>query len=142
MHQKKNKSASSKSSTISTRHMQYIIEELRMKTTRDSTMGNYCSIWRKFNRFLVRLDAKPKKWEKCVALYGAYLVNQGTQSSTIKSYFSAIKKLLLQCLGYRFNDDEMLLASITQACKIQNDKIKTRLPISSSMLDQILFEVA
>ena len=81
-------------SSISSKQMCNILEKLKCQTTRKSTSDNYYSIWRKFNQFLIKLDRKPQTWERRVALYGAYLVDIGTQSSTIKSYFSAIKKIL------------------------------------------------
>ena len=112
-----------------------------MKTTRDSTAKNYYGIWKKFNCFVVKLDRKPKSWERKVALYGAYLVDNGIQSSTIKSYFSAIKKILWEGLSYEFNDSHMLLASIAKACRIKNDKVYTRLPILVGMLDLILNQI-
>ena len=89
----------------------------------------------------MKLDSKPKTWERQVALYGAFLVDEGAQSATIKSYFSAIKKLLKQALDYEFNNNAILLTSIARACRITNDRLKTRLPISGKLLDQILFEI-
>ena len=65
----------STSSSISVRHMQEILDNLR--TTRESTARNYYGIWKNFNKFVVCLDAKPKTWERRVALYGAYLVDKG-----------------------------------------------------------------
>ena len=70
----------------------------------------------------------------------AHLINKGTQSSTIKSYMSAIKRIL-QDDGYQWTDDRVLFASMTRACKLINDKVRTRLPISSGLLDLILFEI-
>ena len=133
--------STSSKSTILIRVMQNILKDLRMKTTRCSTARNYYGIWRKFNQFLIKLDDRPFTWERRVALYGAYLVSKGTQSSTIKSYFSAIKRILFDGINYQFSDNNMLLASIAKACHFKNDKVQTRLPITKNLLEQILFEV-
>ena len=98
------------------------------------------SIWRNFNNFLIKLEQKPKLWEEHVAWFAAYLVNDGIQSSTLKSYISAIKAIL-KCDKYKWNDNYLELSSITRACKIENDEVKTRLPISKGLLELILFEL-
>ena len=54
--------------------------------------------------FYAKLDHKPKLWEDCTSLYCAYLVEQGIQSTTLKSYKSAIKQIL--CTeGYQWDDN-------------------------------------
>ena len=35
----------------------------------------------------------------------------------------------------------MLLASLTRACKLINDRVRTRLPIGFNLLELILFEL-
>ena len=62
------------------------------------------------------------------------------KSTTVKSYVSAIKKILVDD-GYPWNDQLVLLGSLTKACKIINDKVHTRLPIQCSLLDMLLFEL-
>ena len=62
------------------------------------------------------------------------------KSTTVKSYVSAIKKTLVED-GYQWEDQKVLLGSLTNACKLVNDKVKTRLPIHCSLLEMILFEV-
>ena len=62
------------------------------------------------------------------------------QSATVKSYVSAIKKLLVD-VGYDWDDQKVLLGSLTSACKLINDRVYTRLPIQCSLLEMILFEV-
>ena len=119
--------------------MESILERLKMQRVRGSTAKNYLSIWRKFNKFLIRLDRKPNLWEDRVALYCAYLIDQGSQSQTVKSYVSAIEGVLKDD-GYQWNNDRILLSSLTRACKIVNDKVKTRLPITQGLLELILFE--
>ena len=69
-----------------------------------------------------------------------YLVDNGHQSATIRSYCSAIKAVLVAD-GYDWNDDLVLLASITKACRLINDKVKCRLPINCGLLETMLFEL-
>ena len=40
----------------------------------------------------------------------------------------------------KWNDDEILLNTLTRACKISNDVLKPRLPIHENLLELILFE--
>ena len=105
-----------------------------------STTANYLNVWRKFNEFVFKLDAKPKHWEHRASLFGAFLVDRGFQSSTLKSYISAIKAILVDD-GYKGNDDMVLLHTLTKSCRIQNDCISTKLPIQKSLLELILFEI-
>ena len=121
--------------------MELILDELKNKTTRESTAQNYYAIWKIFNRFIVKLDVKPHTWEHRLSLFGAYLVDNGTQSSMIKSYFTAIKMILLQKLGYKLNQDSMLLHTLTKACRLVNDTLRMRLPIHRKLLEVILFEL-
>ena len=134
--------STSSNSTISTRRMELILEKLKCQRNRSSTNKNYYSIWNKFNRFVLCLDSKPKTWEQRVSLYGAFLVEGGIQSSTLKSYISAIKCILL-IDGYKWDDDKMLIhtLTLTRACRLSNDKIRTRLPIQIGLLETLLFEL-
>ena len=75
-----------------------------------------------------------------MALFCAYLIQKGIQFSTIKSYISAIKSVLRDD-GYAWNAQKGLLSSLIQVCKLQNDKVKCRLPIQRGLLDMFLFEV-
>ena len=85
---RKKSSTSSKSSSaqISTGRIEQIIEKLKCTESRHSTAINYLGIWRQFNNFLVRLDRKLKFWEDRVLLYATALVEDGIQSSTLKSH--------------------------------------------------------
>ena len=78
--------------------MQYvsqILEKITSRQTRKSTMKNYLCVWRQLNKFIINLDYRGHlSWELKTALFGAYLVDNGIQSSTLKSYFSAIKHIL------------------------------------------------
>ena len=73
-------------------------------------------------------------------MFGAYLVDNGIQSSTLKSYFSAIKHTL-KLDGYQWDDNKVLLSSLVRSCRLENDTVKTRLPIQKGLLEMILFEI-
>ena len=83
---------------------------------------------------------KPPSWEDRVTLFIGYKVDQGINSSTVKCYVSAIKKMLTDD-GYPWDDRKVLVGSLTKACKLVNDKVHTRLPIHCSLLELILFEL-
>ena len=129
-----------RSSTISTDEMLQIIEKLKCNAHKSSTMKNYHSIWKEFNKFVIRLDWKPKFWEDKVALFCGYLTEKGRQSSTIKSYISGIKFILKQD-GYQWDDNRIAFSAFTNACRLSNDIFKTRLPISFKLLELLLFEL-
>ena len=42
---------------------------------------------------------------------------------------------------YHWKDEHALLSSLVKACRLVNDKVRTRLPIHCSLLEMILFEV-
>ena len=113
-------SSVSAASKISVQHMQQILEMLKCNQNRDSTKVNYVSIWHQFNSFVLKLDKTPSTWEGCVSLYGAFLVDQGIQSSTLQSYVSAIKSILV-IDGYDWQDKKVLLNILVKACKLKND---------------------
>ena len=117
-----------------------IIEKLKSNRVRKTTAKNYLSIWRQFNQFIIRLDRKPNSWEDKTSLFLAYLIEKGTKSSTIRSYTSAIKGTLKDD-GYDWNDNLVLLHSMTSACKILNDTVTCRLPIQKGLLEILLFEL-
>ena len=122
---------------ISTRDLGFIIERLKSQRHRDSTRKQYYQIWKQFASFFQRLDFKPDRWEERITLFVAYLVEMKKQSSTVKTYISAVRSVL-KTEGFKLNEDMFLINALTRACKICNDKIKTRLPISRSLLKDIL----
>ena len=75
-----------------------------------------------------------------VTLSIGYKIDNGMQSSTVKSYVSAIKKSLVND-GYPWDDQKVLLGLLTKACKVINDKVHTRLPIQYGLLEMLLFKV-
>ena len=107
---------------------------------RDSTAKNYLSVWRQFNKFLINLDSKPALWEDRTTLFIGHLINNGMQSSSVKSYVSAIKKTLVLD-GYNWDDNLVLIRSLANACKIINDQVRTHLPIHCRLLEIILYEL-
>ena len=136
----KSKSSLSETEFISSRRMQVIIEKFICNQTRNSTTKMYLSVWRHFNQFLMKLDCKPKMWESRVTLFIAYLVDRGMQSISVKSYVSAIKRMLIDD-GYPWEDGKILLTSLTRACRNMNDRLTNRFPIHCGFLEMILFEI-
>ena len=133
-------SASSTSSKLSSEYYHNILESLKCFQNRPSTLKNYHQIWNQFNKFLIRLDNRPNSWEERLALYGAHLIKKGSQSLTIKSYASAVKKIL-QIDGYPWNNDKFLFSTVTKVCKFKNDRLRVRLPIQMGLLEILLFEI-
>ena len=82
----------------------------------------------------------PFLWEDRTSLFCAFLIEKGTQSQTIKSYVSAIKSILMDD-NYQWRDDRILLNSLTKVCKLENDHLRCRLPISQKLLDILIFEL-
>ena len=125
------------SSTISTQEVQYIVNDLKTHRHRGSTKRNYYVVWKLFNKFFLHLDKKPCKWEDRLVLFVGYLIDQNKQSSTVKSYISAIRAVLRN-IGIKLECDQFLLNSLTRACKLENDRVRTRLPIHRDMLEVLL----
>ena len=129
------------SSRISTSHMENLLEQLKQEGNRDSTKKVYHTIWKNFNKFLIRLDRMPKTWEDRTCIYCTHLIcEKGLQSSTVRSYISAIKWVLKND-DYNWDDGKLLLNTLTKSCKVKNDKVKTRLPIQKGLLEMVLFEL-
>ena len=104
---------------------------------RDSTRKNYLSIWWTFNSFVISLDRKPTSWEDRLTLFVGYLVNDGKKAATIKSYVSALKAVLME-IKVELTPDMFLITSLTRACCLINDHVRTRLPILKGQLNMIL----
>ena len=130
-------SRSSTTTSISTRAIENIIERLRYQNNRKSTKRTYYNIWRQFNHFYIRLNQKPKSWEDRLLLFVGYLVENNRQSSTIKSYISAIRSVL-QDDGVTLNKNKFLLTALTKACKLTNDHVYNRFPIQKEVLKILL----
>ena len=121
--------------------MKLIIEKLKSCQYRESTANMYLGVWQQFNKFLMRLDKVPTSWEDRATLFVAYLIEEkGLQSSTIKSYISAIKRTLVDD-DKEWDDSKILIRSLTRACRMINDTVRTRLAIHCSLLEMLLFEL-
>ena len=114
-----------------------IVEKLKVQGVRDSTKRIYYSVWKNFNQFFIKLDIKPPTWEERLTLYVAHLVNTGHRSQTCKSYISAIKKVLAED-SVELSINKCLLASLTRAWKLKNDRVIARLPIQKGLLELII----
>ena len=134
-----NASSSSASSRLSTKEIELIVEKLRLQSHRNSTRRNY-TIWKLLSKFYLRLDIKPCTWEDRLVLFVGYLVNNNKQSSTIKSYISAIKYVLKED-KVELNENKFLIDSLTKACKLINDTVDRKLPIQKSLLQAILTKI-
>ena len=134
---KQEKDGTSSVSSISTKNLEIYVTKLKNNRNRESTKRNYYTVWRTFNEFFIKLDRKPKSWEDRLILFVGYLISRNRKSSTIKSYVSAIKSVLAQD-GVFLSEDRFLLTSLTKACKLVNDKVRTRLPIQKGMLNIII----
>ena len=134
-------SSSSNTFRISSRDMKLIVDRLLTLHNRDSTKRTYLAVWRKFNNFVIKLDIKPPTWEERTAMFMADMIANGAQSSSVKSYISAIKRILADD-GYTWDDNIVLLSSLTRACKLKNDHVRTRLPIGYGLMELLLFEIA
>ena len=130
-------SASSTTDSISTKQVQCFVDRLQLQGHRDFTRQNYHSVWKLFNEFFIKLDDKPNSWEDRLILFVGYLIQNDKKSSTVRSYVSAIKCVLLED-GIVMNENKYLLGSLTNACKLVNDQVRTRLPIKKQMLEIIL----
>ena len=134
---KRRSKGSSTDSTISTTGLEQIIERLRTQRNRASKRKNYYGIWKSFNEFYIKLDVKPDSWEDRITLFVGFLIQGKRKSTTIRSYVSAIKAVLMED-GISLNEDTYLLSSLTKACKLENDKVRLRLPIRRPMLHMLL----
>ena len=125
------------SSSISTMALQNIVERLKHQRHHDTTRANYYCIWRLFNEFFLKLDVKPDNWEDRLMLFIGYLIETKKKSSTVKSYVSVIKAVLIED-GNEIKEDKFLFSSLTRACKLQNDRVRTKLPIRKHLLTMMI----
>ena len=64
-----------------------------------------------------------------------------TQSSTLKSYVSAIKSKLIAD-DYPWNDKLVLMNALTGKCRKKNDRYRPRLPIKRRLLHRLLNQIS
>ena len=124
-------------SSISTIAIRDIIWKLKNEKYRDSTKKNYYRIWKLFNNFFVRLDVKPFHWEEHITLFAAYLINERKQSTTVRSYISAIHAVLADN-DIEINENIYLLNSLTKVCRLNYDSVNIHHPICKGTLNIIL----
>ena len=132
--------SSTETEKISTERMNLIFERLKSQQNRKSTQRNYHCIWKKFISFTLNLDEIPMSWEERLCLFGTHMVEKGSQSTTIRSYMSALK-FILRTDDIELNEEKIRLGIIIKACKVQNDRLYVRFPIRLSLLEQMLFEI-
>ena len=133
-------STNSSSSRLSSKDLNNIVERLKNQCHHDSTRKQYYQIWKQFANFILRLDFRPSEWEQKITLFIALLIDQKKQSATVRTYLSAFR-VVLKIGGIKLQEDLFLINSLTRACKITNDRIHARLPISKAMLNIILKQV-
>ena len=126
--------------TLSTAEIEHIVECLKSQRCRDSTRKTYHRIWRIFALFYAKLDVKPTLWSDRIVLFTAFLIDNQLQSSTVKSYISAIRGVLAED-GIVVDTDAFLLTSLTSACRLINDQVIHRFPIYKELLHEILKEI-
>ena len=73
-------------------------------------------------------------------LFVGHMIENGSQSSTMKSYLSMIKTVV-KIEGYTWSEDQAVLSSLIQAYKKQNDVLTCRFPIKHELLELMLFEL-
>ena len=134
------KRSTASTDSLSTAEILGIVERLKTQRYRDSTRNTYCRIWKVFAKFYLRLDVKPEDWENKIILFIGFLVDCELQSSTIRTYHSAIKGILAES-GIQLNEDTFLLNSLTWACRLRNDQVIHRLPIHKQLHNLILAKV-
>ena len=132
--------SASSSSTLSTAVIKSVIENLKLQKFRNLTKMNYYGIWKNFNQFFLKLDVKPDNWEDRLTLYIGYLINNNRKSTTIRSYISAIKAVLWN-VDMDLSEYRILLSSLTKACKMRNNRVHAKLPISHGFLNILLSKV-
>ena len=70
-------------------------------------------------------------------LFTGFLVENQLKSSTVKSYISAMQSVLSE-LNIKINKENYLLKLLTKACRLQNDVIVHKLPVTKGVLKLLL----
>lgn len=103
-----------------------------------STRKKYHQIHTKFTEFVGELTRKPDNWEDKIHLYFTFLAETGKKENTLKTYLSAIKKILTTEGESLDKLDNVALASIIKSCKYRNNEVVHRMPINYYMLLSLL----
>ena len=91
--------------------------------------------------FFIKLDQKPDSWEERLVLFIGFLISKNRKSTTIKSYISAIKAVLMND-GVELCNNKCLVTSLTRACKLKNDRVSKRFPIQKGLLSMIITKIS
>lgn len=112
-----------------------VLDKMKGMKHKPATRRKYHRVFTGLANFVWRLDKKPNNWGDRLILYIAWLSEvKKLQSSTLKSYISAIKQVLIT-EGYEINEDRVVLDSIIKTTKARNDKLLRRLPIGYHRLN-------
>lgn len=131
-------SESSEEKTVYSRQQfKYILAKIKGMRLRWKTRRMYHARWLAFNKFIQKFDIMPDTWEERLHLYAAYLIDNKKQSSTVRTYLTAIKQIL-RLADIEINEEKYLLSSMIKACKIKNDRLYIRMPIQLSLLKALL----
>ena len=125
---------------ISTQEISIIVQKLKLQRNHDSTRKMYYTVWKLFNNFYLKLDMKPSTWEDRLVFFVGYLIHKKRQTSTVKSYISAIRCVLMED-KYELAEDKFLLTSLIRACKYQSSGVKLHRPIQKKLLQVILARI-
>ena len=74
-----------------------------------------------------------------LTLYIGFLINNNRQSSTVKSYISANRSVLLEN-NITIQENSFLISALTRACKLNTDVVCARLLIGRDLLELLLKE--
>lgn len=116
------------------KHILMMIKGMRLRI---KTRKMYRSRWIAFNKFLQQFDVMPDTWEERLHIYAAHLIDNKKQSSTVRTYLTAIKQIL-RLADIEVQEDKYLLASLIKACKLRNDHLYIRMPIQLPLLRVLL----
>ena len=94
-------------------------------------------MWKSFCKFFNKLDDKPEQWNDRIVLFVGYLIISKKKSSTIKSYVSALKAILRD-EDIEVSEDQMLLRSLTRACRINFDHKNFKMPVRRGMINRLV----
>ena len=72
-----------------------------------------------------------------MTLFVGHLVETNHQSTTVKSYISAIRAVLRE-VKVNLMEDQYLITALTKTCHLKNDTIYIRLPIQKVMLIELM----
>ena len=72
-----------------------------------------------------------------LVLFTGFLVDSKLKSTMVRSYISAIRCVFAD-LGEKLEENMFLMKSLTRACRVKNDHIVRRLPISTAVLKLLL----